>query len=289
MRLRVEAPATVANLGPGFDCLGLAVDLVNEVELETDVEPSVTVAGEGAGELAEDATNLIVRSMAYLAQQAGGRLPAFALRCVNRIPLARGLGSSATAVVAGLLLADRLLGAGLGPDRLLEIATDLEGHADNVAPALGGGVVLAHLTQDGWRAEPVPVSSDLQPVLLIPERERISTEDARRVLPREVPRQAATFNAARTALLVLALGGRVELLAEALQDRLHQAARLRLAPGAQRVFTDLQSSGIAVCVAGSGPTLLAFDDDARPVPDPGPSWRVVRTRIREHGAQVRDT
>ena len=289
MRLRVEAPATVANLGPGFDCLGLAVDLVNEVELETDVEPSVTVAGEGAGELAEDATNLIVRSMAYLAQQAGGRLPAFALRCVNRIPLARGLGSSATAVVAGLLLADRLLGAGLGPDRLLEIATDLEGHADNVAPALGGGVVLAHLTQDGWRAESVPVSSDLQPVLLIPERERISTEDARRVLPREVPRQAATFNAARTALLVLALGGRVELLAEALQDRLHQAARLRLAPGAQRVFTDLQSSGIPVCVAGSGPTLLAFDDDARPVPDPGPSWRVVRTRIREHGAQVRDT
>ncbi len=286
MKLRVEVPATVANLGPGFDCFGLAVDLTNEIDLDTDGDPGVTVSGEGADELAGDATNLIVRSMAYLAQQAGGRLPRFSLRCKNRIPLARGLGSSATAVVAGLLLADRLLDAGLDPDRLLEMATDLEGHADNVAPALRGGVVLAHLTQNGWRAEPVPVSNDLRPVLLIPDHERISTDDARRVLPRDVPRQAATFNAARTALLVLALGGRRDLLAEALQDRLHQDARLRLAPGAQRLFADLQSSGIPVCVAGSGPTLLAFDDDAHPVPDPGPSCRVLRTRVRPRGAEI---
>jgi homoserine kinase len=288
VKLRVEVPATVANLGPGFDCFGLAVDLVNVATVDTDADPRMYVEGEGVGELPQDGSNLVVRSMAMLAVDAGRKLQPFELRCENRIPLARGLGSSASAIVAGLLLADRLLETNLGLDRLLTLAADAEGHADNVAAALLGGATLAYLSANGWRAERLEVDGSLRPVLLIPEHERISTEDARRVLPREVARSAASFNAARTALVVLALGGRQDLLPEALEDRLHQDARLRQAPGAQRVFQDLKAAGVPVCVAGSGPTLLAFESDTAPIPELAPSWRIVPTRVRETGARVED-
>jgi homoserine kinase len=283
MRLHVEVPATVANLGPGFDAFGLAVDLVNTVELDTEAEPRIHISGEGLGELPHDGSNLVVRAMAMLAVETGRKLPPFELRCDNRIPLARGLGSSASALVAGLVLADRLLATDVGPSRLLQLAADAEGHADNVAAALLGGGTLAYLSADGWRAEGLEVDPSLQPVLLIPEHERIATEDARRVLPREVPRVGATFNAARTGLLVLALAGRQDLLREAVDDRLHQDARLKLAPGAQRVFQDLRSAGVPVCVAGSGPTLLAFDTGDAPIPELA-SWKVIRPQVRHPGA-----
>jgi homoserine kinase len=286
MRLSVEVPATVANLGPGFDCLGLAVDLSNAFTIDTDAPSAVHVDGEGAGELPEDGSNLVVRSMAMLAVETGRKLPSFELRCENRIPLTRGLGSSASALVAGLLMADRLLGTDIGFDRLLAMAADAEGHADNVAPAFLGGATLAYLSDDGWRAEHLAVDPALRPVLLIPEHERIPTEDARRVLPREVPRTAATFNAARTALVVLALAGRPDLLRDALEDRLHQDARLRLAPGAQRVFQDLKTARVPVCVAGSGPTLLVFDQGDGAVAELAPSWRVIPTVVRTNGAEV---
>jgi len=286
MRLRVEVPATVANLGPGFDCFGLAVGMTNTFEVETDAGPGVVVEGEGASELPTDGSNLVVRAMAMLAVETGRRLPSFGLRCRNEVPLARGLGSSASALVGGLVLADRLLGTEAGFERLLQLAADAEGHADNVAAALLGGATLAYLSAGGWRAERLRVGDGLRPVLLIPENERVATEDARRVLPREVSRVGATFNAARTGLLVLALDGRTDLLAEALDDRLHQDARLRLAPGAQRVFQDLRSAGVPVCVAGSGPTLLAFDTVGHPIPELGPSWRPMRTTVRDAGAEV---
>jgi len=286
MRLRVEVPATVANLGPGFDAFGLAVALTNVCTLDTEVRPAIHVAGEGLEELPADGSNLVVRAMAMLALETGRKVPPFELRCENGIPLARGLGSSASALVAGLVLADRLLGTDVGIDALLRLAADAEGHADNVAAALLGGATVAYLSADGWRAERLAVSEELQPVLLIPEHERVSTEDARRVLPREVPRVAATFDAARTALLVLALGGRTDLLREATEDRLHQDARLKLAPGAQRVFQDLRSAGVPVCVAGSGPTLLAFDTGDASIPDLAPSWRIVRTAVAPQGAEI---
>ena len=287
MKVTVGVPATVANLGPGFDAMALAVELVNTVELDTEGEPGVSVQGEGAGELPEDHSNLIVRTMAALAAQAGGRLPALALRCSNAIPLERGLGSSASAVVAGLLLADRVLGARLSEGRLLELAVDLEGHADNVAAALRGGLIVAYLSSGGWRAEPLPPSDRLRPVLLIPEHERVSTQEARRVLTPELPRSAASFNVARAALLVKALTEMPELLPEALQDRLHQQARLRLAPASRALFADLAEAGIPACVAGSGPTLLAFEGDAwPPVPELGSTWRVLRIGIRPNGAQI---
>jgi homoserine kinase len=288
VKLTVTVPATVANLGPGFDCMALAVDVVNVVELDTEAPAGVAVEGEGAGELPEDRSNLIVRTMVALAGEVGGKLPPFALRCSNRIPLERGLGSSAAAVVAGLLLGERLLGAELPTDRLLELGVDLEDHADNVAAALRGGVVLAYLSASGWRVEQLEPSDRLRPVLLVPEHERVSTQEARRVLPTEVPRSAASFNSARAALLVVALTRRPEVLREALQDRLHQQARLRLAPASRALFSDLEESGVPVCVAGSGPSLLAFEDDAHAVPELGPGWRVLRVGVRTGGAELRE-
>lgn len=287
MRLTARAPATVANLGPGFDALALAVDLANEVTVDTEAEPAVAVEGEGAGELPEDASNLVFRSMAFLAREAGGSLPACSLRSVNRIPLERGLGSSAAAVVAGLLLADRLLGTGLEADRLLEVAVDVEGHPDNVAACLHGGLVVAYLSREGWRAERVEPHPELRPVLLVPEQERVATDDARRVLPLEVPLRDAAFNAGRAALVVLALTGRPDLLPEALQDRLHQARRLPLAPSARALFEDLRESGVPACVAGSGPSLLAFESEGGGLPELGPGWRVLRPAVAIQGAHVR--
>ena len=285
MRLRCRTPATVANLGPGFDSLALAVELWNEVSLDTEAEPAIVVRGEGSGEVPEDASNLIFRSMTYLSREVGRPLPPFRLESENRIPLERGLGSSATAVVAGLLLADRLLDAGLGPDGLLEVAVDLEGHPDNVAACLRGGVVIAYLSREGWRAERLEPDRSLRPVLLVPEGERLPTADARRVLPREVPLADAAFNAGRSALAMRALTERPELLGTALEDRLHQARRLPLVPSARAVFEDLRDRGVPVCVAGAGPSLLAFETDAA-LPQLGPGWRTVPVRVSAEGAAV---
>jgi homoserine kinase len=286
VRLIARVPATVANLGPGFDALAMAVQLPNDVVVDTGREPGIEVSGEGAGELPEDASNLVFRAMTYLSREAGRSLPPFRLLSENRIPLERGLGSSAAAVVAGLLLADRLLYTGLAPDRLLEVAVDLEGHPDNVAACLRGGVVVAYLSRDGWRAERLEAHPEVQPVLLMPEHERLATSDARRVLPREVPLADAAFNAGRTALAVLALTVRPDLLAEALDDRLHQARRLPLVPAARALFEDLREAGVPVCVAGAGPSLVAFERGSGLIPDLGPGWRVVRTAVSMEGATV---
>ncbi len=281
MRLRARVPATVANLGPRFDALALAVDVANEVEIDTEAPPAVLVEGEGVGELAEDASNLVFRSMAYLAREAGGSLPPFRLRCRNAIPLERGLGSSAAATVAGLMLANEVLGAGLDTEGLLEVAVDIEGHPDNVAACLLGGLVVAYLSTNGWRAEPLVPDPSLRPVLLVPLEERVLTGDARRVLPREVPLSDAAHNVGRSALAVLALTARPELLVEALEDRLHQARRLALAPASRALFQDLREAGLAVCLAGSGPSLLAFETDSGRLPELGPGWRILRPGIAE--------
>ncbi len=287
MRVEVSVPATAANLGPGFDALALALGLANEVALDASREPGVEVEGEGAGELPEDASNLVFRSMAFLAREAGGALPPFRLHCRNRIPLQRGLGSSAAAVVAGLLLADHLLGADLPPDRLLEVAVDVEGHPDNVAACLRGGLVVAYLSRDGWRAERLEPHPSLRPVVLVPEGERVPTEDARRVLPPEVPLGDAAFNVGRSALAVVALTERPELLGAALDDRLHQGRRLPLAPSARALFEDLREAGVPVCVAGAGPSLLAFESEGDALPELGPGWRVLRPGIEATGASLK--
>lgn len=288
MRLVARAPVTVANLGPGFDALALALDMHNETVLDTGAPPAIAVAGEGAGELPEDGSNVIFRTMTFLSKESGIALPPFRLECDNRIPLERGLGSSAAAVVTGVLLADRLLATRLSPDRLLELAVDLEGHADNVAACLRGGLALAYLSADGWRAERLEPHVSLRPVLLVPEDERLATADARRVLPREVPFADAAFNAGRAALAIVALTARPELLTAALEDRLHQPRRLPLVPASRALFEDLRQAGVPVCVAGAGPSLLAFETPESAVPELGPGWRMLRLQPAPAGAEVVD-
>lgn len=286
MLLRAFVPASAANLGPGFDTLGLALDLSNEVVCDTEAEPGVEVVGRGAHELPTDSSNLVFQAMAHLAREVSGSLPPVRLRCENRIPLQRGLGSSSAARVAGLLLADRLLDSRLGPNRLLELAVDLEGHPDNVAACLFGGLTIAYRSEDGWRAQRLDPHPDLRPVVLVPRGERLATENARRALPAEVPRADASFNLSRVALVVVALTRSPELLPEALQDRLHQDVRLDLAPDSRRVFERFRDLGTPVCVAGAGPALLAFEGPGWEVPDPGQGWRVHRVAPATAGADV---
>jgi homoserine kinase len=288
LRITARAPATVANLGPGFDCLAMAVDLASEFVMDTEGEPGVFVEGEGSEELPGDASNLVFRTISFLARESGGAVSPFRLECTNRIPLQRGLGSSAAAVVGGLLLADRILGTELPPDVLLGLAVDLEGHPDNVAACLRGGLAVAYLSVDGWKAETLEPHPSLRPVLLIPQSERLATEDARRILPRTVPVGDAAFNLSRTVLLVLALTERPHLLPEALQDRLHQGYRLPLVPATRAMFQDLKDQGFPVCVAGSGPSLLAFEAEGKVVRELGPTWRVLRPRIDPKGAAIVD-
>jgi homoserine kinase len=289
VKVTVRAPATVANLGPGFDCLALALGLANEITAHTGAPPAVHVEGEGKDELPADASNLVFRTISYLAREAGGALPPFELTCLNRIPLQRGLGSSAAAVVAGLLIGDALLRTGLGADQLLEVAVDIEGHPDNVAACLRGGLAVAYLGPQGWRAETLDPSEALRPVVLVPETERMATEDARRVLPVNVSRADASFNLSRAALTILALTARPDLLAVAMEDRLHQVHRLPLMPATRALFEDLREAGFPVCLAGSGPSLLSFEDEQRTVWELGPGWRVMRPGLDRRGAVVHGT
>jgi homoserine kinase len=286
MRILARAPATVANLGPGFDCLGLAIDLSSEFVIDTEAEPGVFVEGNDAADLPADASNLVFRTISFLAREAGGALAPFRLESTNRIPLQRGLGSSAAAVVGGLILADRFLGTNLSADALLGLAVDLEGHPDNVAACLRGGLALAYLSGAGWRAEVLQPHPSIRPAILIPLSERLPTEDARRALPRTVPLTDAAFNVSRSILVALALTERPDLLSEALQDRLHQAYRLPLVPATRALFQDLRDQGFPVCVAGSGPALVAFETEGRRMWDLGPGWRVLRPGVDRTGASI---
>jgi homoserine kinase len=281
MRVNVRVPATSANLGPGFDCLGLALDLCNEVTVDTEAEPGISWEGEGAEELPSDASDRISRTMAAVAAASGRELPPLAVQAHNRIPLERGLGSSAAAAVAGVLLADRILDLELGIDDLLSSAVGVEGHPDNAAAALLGGLTIS----TGEAAVRLDPSAALAPVVLVPEL-RLGTEVARAAIPAEVPTRDAVFNLRRAALAVVALTERPEYLGFALEDRLHQPHRLRLMPTIRAVFDRLVEAGVPVCVSGAGPSLLAFEIDGSRVSDPGPEWRVLRPGVRAQGAEV---
>lgn len=286
MRVRVGAPASIANLGSGFDCAALAIELRNAFVAETGVEPGVRVEGEGAGELPAGPANLVSKAVAAVAAEVGAPPPAFALTSLNRIPLQRGLGSSASAVVGGLLLGDRLLGAGLDRDRLLDLAAGLEGHADNVAACLLGGLAVVYGSTEGWHAERIDPGPSIRPVVFVPETERLSTDAARDAIPTSVPLADAAFNLSRSALLPLAFTSRPDLLGAALEDRLHQGYRLPLMPATAALLERLRTGGIPACVAGAGPAVLALETGEHPVPDQGPGWRTWRPAIALAGATV---
>ena len=260
----VVAPATTANLGPGFDCLGMALDLWNRLEVApvpagSPELSSVEIVGEGVDELASDASNLTFRALRFLFDEAGLEIPPLRLRCHNVIPLSRGMGSSAAAIAGGLVAANHLCGNPYSPSELLEMAATIEGHPDNVAAAVLGGLQLVVSDGPQLYTAPIPVPEEIQTVLFIPEA-RIATSDARAVLPGEVSVADAVFNMGRVALLVAGMGlDRPEYLDVATQDRLHQPYRQPLFPAIKLIFAAARDAGaLGVFLSGSGSTVLAL-------------------------------
>lgn len=293
--VEIRVPATSANLGPGFDALGLALSLHDEVEAALTGERGVhvTVEGEGAGEVDLGEGHLVVKAMRAAFGRMGLPQPeGIRLRCRNRIPHARGLGSSSAAVCAGILAARALAdGEQLSDDDVLALATEMEGHPDNVAPCLAGGLTVAWSDHTG-APHMVKLTPDqrVRPVVVIPST-RLSTEAARGLLPKDVPHKDASFNAGRAALLIAALTQRPEreLLLAATEDRLHQHYR---AP-AMRQSTDLverlRAVGVPAVVSGAGPTVLAFstsDTQDLIAPEVGNDWHIQLMDVDPVGANV---
>jgi len=260
VRVHVRVPATSANLGPGFDALGLALALYNDVEAHEADGVTVAVQGEGAGQLSSGADNVVARGVRLAFEAAGRPFKGVALRCTNRIPAARGLGSSAAAWVGGLVAGNALSGGSLTRDALLSLATRAEGHPDNVAAALLGGLTVSCTADDGAvTAVSLAVPEDLLWVVLVPTITS-STAEARAVLPPTVPRVDAIFNVQRVALLLAALQARRrDALPSALDDRLHQPYRRALFPWMPAVADAARRAGALGCVlSGAGPSLLAL-------------------------------
>ncbi len=258
MSIVVRVPATSANLGPGFDVLGLALGLYNEIVYDEAGRVTVTIEGEGAGRLDTGADNVVARAVRMAYEAAGRRFPGAAIRCINRIPPARGLGSSAAAWVGGLVAANAMLGSPLERDTLLTLACRAEGHPDNVAAALLGGLTVSCVAGETVVALSLPVPANLLWVVLVPETES-STSEARAVLPDTVKRADAVFNLQRMGLLLAALAsGRVDVLGAAMEDRLHQPQRQTLFPWMDAVRQAALEAGALGCVlSGAGPSLLA--------------------------------
>jgi homoserine kinase len=286
LRVHVRVPATSANLGPGFDALGLALALYNDVHAEEADGVTVAVEGEGAGRLPKGADNLVARG-ARLAYEAAGRsFEGIALRCVNRVPPARGLGSSAAAWVGGLVAGNHLTGGSLTRDDLLALAARAEGHPDNVAAALLGGLAVSCVAADGRvTAVSLPVPDGLVWVALVPAISA-STLEARTALPSVVPRADAVFNVQRVALLLAGLQARrPDALAAALDDRLHQPYRRTLFPWMDAVSEAARRAGALGCVlSGAGPALLAVVHDA--VAADGVGY-AMETALRASGVEGR--
>jgi homoserine kinase len=263
MKFLVRTPATVANLGPGFDCLGLAVDLWNEMEVAvTGNSLEVSIEGEGCDTLPKDESNKIYRSMATYALRMGKTLPpGIRLRCHNRIPLASGLGSSSAATLAGIISAVTLLELPDDKADQLDCAAEIEGHPDNAAPCLLGGFTISIVVGDRVITRKIQVQPHTL-VIVTPEF-HFPTSQARVILPDQVSRQDAVFNLGRVALLSEALRtGDMELLAGVSEDRLHQPYRVPLIPGAEAAMSAAREAGaIAVVLAGAGPSLLAIVRD----------------------------
>ncbi len=265
----VEVPATSANIGAGYDCLGVALALTNRVELEvrgwSRGQIELTVEGEGRDELPEDHENRFVRGLEAALTAARGELPAgvgWRIVMHNRIPLARGLGSSAAATVAGLVAGNALLGGPLGQPEILRLATDIEGHPDNAAAALLGGFTITAIRNDGVvdavRFDP---PRDLRAVLFIPEL-RLPTGEMRSILPKNVPLADAVANIGAVALGVAGLAtGRYEVLRELTVDRLHEPYRAKVYPQLPALVAAARGAGaIGACLSGAGSTILAFAD-----------------------------
>ncbi len=267
MRFHVTVPASAGNVGPGFDSFGLAYGLYNEIIVDTEKPGAFQAEGEGVDQLEAGAANLVSLAMKVFSRETDRALPEHGLQLINRIPFGRGLGSSAAAIVGGMAAADALTGARLSRDELMALALKLENHPDNVSAAIHGGAVLT-VFHDSVRGPftclQLPVPSDWRAVLFVPDQVS-PTEEARALLPREVPRRHAIFNHSRVGLLVAAfLNGEPEHLGLAMQDRLHQPYRAQLFPTMGRLMKSAVEAGAwGSCLSGAGPAILAMTEEAR--------------------------
>lgn len=290
--VRVRSPATSANLGPGFDAFGLALGLHDEVVVRVaDAGLTVDVAGEGAADVARDAGNLVVSALRAAFDRLGGQPRGLEVVCVNRVPHGRGLGSSAAAICAGVVAARALT---LGGDQLLDdgaalaLATELEGHPDNVAACLYGGFTVAWTTPAGPRAIRLDPAAAVVPVVFVPTAQ-VATATARGLLPATVPHADAAVNAGRAALLVEALTRRPELLLDATEDRLHQPYRAAAMPASAALVGTLRRAGIPAVVSGAGPSVLALasvDTVAAAEAHVPTGWTLLRLPSAVSGASV---
>ncbi len=286
--IRVRVPATTANLGPGFDSLALALDLWNEaIFTPIDAGFRLEIEGEGAGRLPEDRSNPVMQAAQFVSDRLGLPLPGLRVRCINRIPLSSGLGSSAAAVILGLLGANALFGSRLSQAELIQMAAELEGHPDNAAGALYGGLVIVVKDQPDGR----PVSwivrrfdlPALRMALVLPGMD-FPTHAARAALPEKVELADAIFNLGRTALVVEALRmGDLALLGQVMADRLHQPFRLPLIPGAvQALDAACRAGAAAAVISGAGPSLIAFTAG-----DPAPVGAAMTRAFADFGLSAR--
>jgi homoserine kinase len=306
MHITIRVPATSANLGPGFDSLGLALDLWNETVITLAIEYTVRIHGEGKERLSAGENNMIVRSAQKLAEHVGKRLPPFHMDCINHIPLSSGLGSSAAAKLTGLLGANALLGKPLSSEEILNLATEMEGHPDNVAAALLGGLIVSTWDHGNIFTHKIDIATRQTPLgnfeppfhitVVLPDF-HISTRDARTALPEQVARSDAVHNIGRAMLLTEAFrNGDLELLRQAMTDTLHQPYRLSLIPGTQEAMEAAKRAGAsAVALSGAGPSLIAFspnrdsavgDAMRRAFEAAGLQARIFQLRMSNHGAEV---
>lgn len=261
-KVSITVPASTANLGPGFDCLGLALGLRNTVELyATKQGLEIDVEGEGAERVATDTTNLTYRAAEAVFARVGRRPEGLRWHAVNGIPVGSGLGSSSAAIVGGLAAANALVDGRLTREDLLRLATEIEGHPDNVGAAIFGGLTLTSATEGELLVKALPVPP-MKVAIALPDH-RLSTAQARAALPKDVPLKDAVFNIGRALFTVQALtSGDFELLRWAMNDRLHQPYRKRLIPGFDAVMTEARRAGaVAVALSGAGPSLVAFTPD----------------------------
>lgn len=261
--VRVIVPATTANLGPGFDTMGLALDMYTEVIMEAVGEGiRITSEGEGSEELSSSEDNLIYKCAKKLFDSVEYEPKGLSLRIINGIPLSRGLGSSASAIIAGLLAAREISAANISDYELLKMATEVEGHPDNVAPALFGGFVLSRMEGKEIIYRKIDVDDKLLAVVAIPEFE-LPTEKSRAILPRTVSREDAIFNIGNASLLVYSLLMKdYSLLRKAMNDRLHEPYRIPLVPGLEEVKRRALGAGaFSAALSGAGPTVIAFADE----------------------------
>jgi homoserine kinase len=295
----VQVPATSANLGPGFDSLGLALSLHDTVQarvLPSGLEVSVKGVGAAAADLAE--SHLVIRAMRAAFAVVGAQPPGIAIFCRNEVPQGFGLGSSAAAIVSGLLAARALTGpdgaAALPDEALLNLAAEIEGHPDNVAACLCGGLTICWASAAGVEVAALTPLAAVTPVLCIPA-EPLATEAARKALPAQVPHADAAANSARAALLIAALTLEPDLLLAGTRDFLHQQYRAAAMPATAGLITGLRDAGIAAVVSGAGPAVVALTvagarpgagEVARIAGETGVSWQIMPLRVDADGARV---